>query len=229
MYFSLIHPAPGRERAAAHDWIAGAYQQHQWLWRFLPAPPGAPRRFVFRRQDVEGLPRFYVVSAVEPSAPTPDWTVLCKPYTPQLETGNQLRFDLRANPVVATRDADGHSRRHDVVMREKKRLLAERGLARWSDWTTADRPALPDLVRRTCAAWLQARTPNLGVVIDDDSLQVEGYEQHRGKKDELRFSTVDISGRLRVIDPKSLRTALFDGVGHGKAFGCGLLMVRPVG
>jgi len=229
VYFSVIHPAPGHERSAAHDWIAGAYQQHQWLWRFLPAPPGAARRFVFRRQDVDGLPRFYVVSAAEPRAPTPDWAVRSKPYAPRLEADDELWFDLRANPVVTTRGADGRGRRHDVVMQEKRRLLTERGLARWSDWTAADRPALPDLVRRTCTDWLQARAANLGVVIDDDSLRIEGYERHREKNDELRFSTVDISGRLRVVDAKLLCTALFDGVGHGKAFGCGPLMVRPIG
>ena len=57
--------------------------------------------------------------------------------------------------------------------------------------------------------------------------------QHRGKRGELRFSTVDFSGSLRVVDPAALRTALFSGVGHAKAhaqaFGCGLLLIRPIG
>jgi len=227
MYFSLIHPAPGHERAAAHDWIAGAYSQHQWLWRFLPAPPGAPRRFLFRRLDVDGLPRFYVVSAAEPASPTPNWLVQSKSYAPRLAAGDELQFDLRANPVVTTHDTDGRARRHDVVMQEKKRLLVERGLARWSDWTAPDRPALPDLVRRTCAAWLSARAAKLGFALDDESLFIDGYERHRGKSDELRFSTVDFSGRLRVTDPAALQRTLVEGVGHGKAFGCGLLLLRP--
>jgi CRISPR system Cascade subunit CasE len=229
MYFSLIHPTPGQERAAAHDWIASAYQQHQWLWRFVPAPPGAPRRFVFRRHDVDGVPRFYVVSAAEPCAPTPHWSVHTKPYAPRLEAGDVLSFELRANPVVTTRSADGRARRHDVVMQEKKRLLAERGLPRWAEWTTADRPALPDLVRRACSAWLLARSDRLGVEFDADALRAEAYMQHRGKNDELRFSTVDLSGRLRVVNSEALGSALRDGIGHGKAFGCGLMMLRPVG
>ncbi|MCU0922945.1 MAG: type I-E CRISPR-associated protein Cas6/Cse3/CasE [Burkholderiaceae bacterium] len=229
MHFSLIQPAPGHEREAAHDWIAGAYQQHQWLWRFLPGPPGTARRFVFRRHDVEGLPRFYVVSDTEPRSPVPNWAVRSKPYAPRLAVGDVLQFDLRANPVVTTRGADGRARRHDAVMQEKKRLLAKRGLARWADWGTPDRPALPDLVRRTCAAWLQARAARLGIAIDADALQVEGYARHRGKSDELRFSTVDFSGRLQVVDPDAFREALFRGVGHGKAFGCGLLLVRALG
>jgi CRISPR system Cascade subunit CasE len=131
--------------------------------------------------------------------------------------------------VVTTRGADGRTRRHDVVMKEKKRRLAEHGLARWADWSTPERPALPDLVRSTCTAWLQARAPKLGIDIDADALQADGYARHRGKGDELRFSTVDFSGRLRVADPDALRTALCCGVGEGKAFGCGLLLVRALG
>ena len=68
--------------------------------------------------------------------------------------------------------------------------------------------------------------------MDGDGLNVERYEQHRGKRGELRFSTVDFSGSLRVVDPAALRTALFSGVGHAKAhakaIGCGLLLIRPI-
>jgi len=227
MHFSLITPAPGHERDAAYDWTQGAYEEHQWLWRFLPAPPGTARSFLFRRRDVDGLPRFYVVSDCEPVAPSPHWTVQSKLYLPALEAGDHLAFDMRANPVLTTRNAAGKPVRHDVVMQEKTRLLAARGLARWADWTTPDRPALPDLVRQACGQWLQARCQRLGITLDEAALRVEGYEQHRGKGGALRISTVDFSGRLQVIDPGALQQALFTGVGHAKAFGCGLLMIRP--
>ena len=69
--------------------------------------------------------------------------------------------------------------------------------------------------------------------MNGDGLNVEGFAQHRGKRGELRFSTVDFSGSLRVVDPAALRTGLFSGVGHAKAhakaFGCGLLLIRPIG
>lgn len=227
MYFSLITPAPGHERDAAHDWARGAYEAHQWLWRFMPAPPGTPRRFLFRRRDVEGLPRFYVVSEREPSAPTANWQVHSKPYSPELQAGDRLAFDLRANPVVTTRNAAGKAMRHDVVMQAKTQLLQARGLSRWAEWSTPDRPALPDLVQRSCSEWLQKRCDALGAIVDLESLRVEGYEQHRGKSGHLRFSTVDFSGHLQVRDAAALRYALFNGVGHAKAFGCGLLLVRP--
>ena len=229
MHFSLITPTPGHERDAAHEWTGGAYLEHQWLWRFLPAPPGSARSFVFRRRDIEGLPRFYLVSEREPLAPSAHWQVQSKPYAPSLAVGDRLSFDLRANPVVSTRNAAGKTARHDVVMQEKTRLLKERNLARWVDWPITDRPALPDLVHRTCSQWLQARCERLGIALESESLRIEGYEQHRGKHGALRFSTVDFSGSLRVVDGDALRQALYGGVGHAKAFGCGLLLLRPIG
>ena len=153
-----------------------------------------------------------------------------KPYAPALVAGNVLAFELRANPVVTSRNAEGKAARHDVVMQEKTRLLHEHGFARWAEWTTPDRPALPDLVQRTGSAWLQARCQRLGISLDDSApLRVDGYEQHRGKGGTLRVSTLDFSGRLRVLDPVALQRALYDGIGHAKAFGCGLLLVRPIG
>lgn len=229
MHFSLITPTPGHEREAAHDWMRSAYEAHQWLWRFLPAPPGTARRFLFRRRDADGLPRFYVVSDREPVAPTAHWQVNSKPYAPALQAGARLAFELRANPVVSARNTAGKVARHDVVMQEKTRLLKERGLARWSDWTDPDRPALHDLVQRCGADWLHRRSAAMGVQVDADTLRVDGYAQHRGKGGSLRFSSVDFSGQLQVRDPATLMRALFDGVGHAKAFGCGLLLVRPIG
>ena len=69
--------------------------------------------------------------------------------------------------------------------------------------------------------------PSAAALLDLASLRVEGYAQHRGKGGELRISTVDFSGYLQVGDAEALRQALFAGVGHAKAFGCGLLLVRP--
>ena len=84
-------------------------------------------------------------------------------------------------------------------------------------------------MRRTCGQWLLARCQRLGITLDNESLGIESYEQHRGKNGELRFSTIDFSGNLQVVDAAALRLALYGGVGHAKAFGCGLLLLRPIG
>lgn len=228
MYFSLITAADGRERDAAHEWARGAYEEHQWLWRFMPAPEGTPRGFLFRRRDAEGSPRYYVVSKREPVPPTTAWRVQSQRYEPRLRVGDRLGFELRANPVVTKVDAVGKRARHDVVMQEKKKLLNERGIARWSDWTSDDRPDLTELIYRTCAEWLRSRADRLGVDFFGDGLIAEGYTQHRGRRGDLRFSTVDFGGSFTVVDPAALLNALHNGVGHAKAFGCGLLLIRPL-
>jgi CRISPR system Cascade subunit CasE len=227
MYFSLIKPMAGRERDAAHEWASGPYLEHQWLWRLFPAPEGTPRDFLYRRRDVEDMPRFYVVSKRPAQQKSTAWNIQTRNYAPKLETGARLRFDLRANPVV-THGRDGKSRRHDVVMHEKTRLLRERGLASWQDWQGEDKPLLYALVRETCETWLKSRAERLGFEVDEESLAVDGYQQHSENNGRLRFSTVDFSGELTVIDPVMFGVALRDGIGHAKAFGCGLLLVRRV-
>ncbi len=229
MYFSLITPAPGQERDAAHEWARDAYEEHRWLWRFLPAPPGSPRNFVFRRRDVEGLPRFYLVSDRLPHSTTPHWLVQARAYEPKLRAGDHLAFELRANPVLTAKNAKGTAARHDVVMHAKTRLLQQHQIRNWADWQSPDRPSLQQLVQTYCGAWLSTRCERLGIALDADALNVDGYAQHIGKRGELRFSTVDFSGHLRVVDPIALRDALFTGIGHAKAFGCGLLLLRPIG
>ena len=225
MYFSLITPWAGREMPAAHEWMQGAYGEHQWLWKFFPAPDGSPRDFLFRRSDLGDTPRFYVVSNRQPEVIGSAWNVQSREFSPRLEVGDQLQFELRANPVV-TVSTGGKSKRHDVVMQEKKRLLQERGLACWDDWRDEDKPHLYMIARETCGRWLIERGKRLGYKLDEQSLSVEAYQQHRAKRDSLRFSTVDFSGTLTVVDPEAFTGALFNGIGHAKAFGCGLLLVR---
>lgn len=229
MYFSLITPREGRERDAAHEWASGPYVEHQWLWRLFPAPEGTPREFLFRRRDLGEMPRFYVVSKRPPLAQSTAWSIQTRDYAPALEAGARLRFDLRANPVITLHAHDVKRGRHDVVMQEKKRLLKERGLARWQDWQSDDKPALYALVREACGAWLRSRALRHGFEVDENSLAVDGYQQRSEKDGRLRFSTVDFSGELSVIDPLAFAIALRDGIGHAKAFGCGLMLVRRIG
>lgn len=236
MYFSLITPYPGRELAAAHARLNGPYAEHQWLWRFFPAAAGSARDFLFHRRDLDGVPRFYVVSARPPQPDDPAWQVRTQAYAPRLAAGTRLGFDLRANPVV-TRGADGKHSRHDVVMDAKKRLLAERGLSRWNDWPLDHvgaegqpdpRPPLYALVQTHCSVWLQTRAEAGGFAVDPASLVVDAYRQQDGKCGQVRFSTVDFRGELTVTDPERFAATLRTGVGPAKAFGCGLLLVRPL-
>lgn len=116
--------------------------------------------------------------------------------------------------------------RHDVAMQEKTRLLQERGLDKWFDWSRPDRPAVPDFLQRTGTAacrWASHCTTRLRCVSKATSSNAE-----RAARCACPRWTVDSSGRLRVVDPVAMQQALFGGIGHATAFGCGLLLVRPV-
>ena len=252
MYFSLIQPRPQHEREAAFERNGGgAYEDHQWLWqRFFPAPAGTPRDFLFRRLDAGVTARFYVLSARAPQTDVPGWQVKPTAYAPKLAAGERLQFELRANPVVSRPgkpqlNPDGSPKlrmsgkhagsakhsvvRHDVVMDAKKRLLDERGLAHWRDWNGADKPSSYELARQSCGRWLIDSGAARGFAVDEERLSVEAYTQHRGKDEKLQFSSVDFAGELTVLDADRFGTALMQGIGHAKAFGCGLLLVRRMG
>lgn len=233
MYFSVIEPVEGAEREAAYARLSGPYAEHQWLWRFFPAPVGTSRDFLFRRMDIGSGSRFYVLSGREPTRLDDSWAIRTREYAPVLNAGQRLSFEIRVNPVVTVK-RDGKARRDDVVMHRKKQLLRERGLSQWKEWQGEDRPAEYDLVTEACRDWLcgeagqPSRACRAGFLLVDGSLRADAYQQHCADRKGVRFSTVDLSGELEVVDPEALGAVLRRGMGHGKAFGCGLLLVRPV-
>ncbi|AMS32035.1 hypothetical protein AEM42_05785 [Betaproteobacteria bacterium UKL13-2] len=239
MYFSVIAPKSNQLRSAAYDLAQTPYAVHQWLWNFFPSAANQDRDFIFHRHERGQDVRFYVVSHRLPVALNDAWIVQSRHYEPQLEAGQMFSFELRANPVVTKKSEAGKSRRHDVVMNAKKQLLAEQGLstqAKWADWKDKNmRPLLYEIVQERCTKWLSDVAVRNGFRIEMTQgetschqLQVNGYGQSNvGKRGQNVFlSVVDFSGALVVTDPVAFKTALFNGIGHAKAFGCGLLLVR---
>lgn len=216
MHFSVITPTPGLEHEAVRELFHGAYAEHQWLWRFFLSEAGTVRDHIFRRADQGQAMRFYVVSKRPPVPFSDAWSVRTRPYAPRLQDGDELEFELRANPVVTRQHGDGKNRRHDVVMDAKKRAKMEDSKA----------PSGYSLVRSACTAWLCQQGQRHGFQVDEDSLSVDGYTQHVGKEDQLRFSSVDFRGVLQVTDQQAFAEMLTSGLGHAKAFGCGLMLVR---
>lgn len=231
-HFTRLSPVPGQEHVAARARLVDAYAEHQCLWRLFAAPEGTPRDFLYRRDDRGGDLRFYLVSARLPTSVPAGWQAQSMPYAPILHAGDRLRFDLRANPTIS-RKAEGEvrSRRHDVVMDAKRQLLQARGLSRWQDWSESEgRPALQILAHERCGAWLIQRGRQAGFAIDEDSLRVDALTQHAHEKGgrRLHYTSVDFSGELLVTDPAVFSSMLSSGLGHAKAFGCGLMLVRPM-
>lgn len=225
MHFSLISPRPGHEHQAAHQMLQGPYREHQWLWQLFPAEPGTLRDFLFKRTEVGGLPRYHVVSARPPVQEGQAWSVQTKPYQPLLQVGDVLEFELCANPVV-TRKVNGKHARHDVVMDAKRQLLLAQGATAWATLDPRERPEPYELIAKACADWLVEQGKRCGFELVADQLSVDGYQQHTVKNGKLKFSTVEFLGTLVVTDAPKFVAMLHKGLGHAKAFGCGLMLVR---
>lgn len=215
-YFSHVRlQASVRE----NDWLRDLarhgepYRDHALIWRLFPGD-GAARDFIFRRLEDERS--YYVVSARAPQPDSGLFQIQSKPYSPQLEVGEWVRFDLRANPTVSVRREGGRSQRHDVLMNAKRGLSGDA------------REQLAQELEKAGKNWLQERAERWGLEVKDDSVLQDGYRQQRLKRKSgnIEYSSLDYQGLAQVVDPQLLRQALVDGVGHSKGFGCGLLMVR---
>jgi CRISPR system Cascade subunit CasE len=216
-YFSkahLVRQPQDRELLQSLRCHGDAYRDHALVWQLFPGD-GMERDFLFRRRkDEAGPPSFYVVSQRAPQQVPGMLAVQSKPYQPQLAAGDWLRFDLRANPVIARKSADGSSRRHDVLMDAKRQA--------------AQSDKCNDAMNVAALQWLITRTPEWGLSLREESVLTTGYTQHRlqhGGRN-IAFSSLDYHGLAKVTDPERLAKALTLGVGRARSFGCGLLLVR---
>jgi len=200
------------------------YREHQSLWQLFEKDTDAERDFLFRREQAEGWPRYFMISDRLPVRANDIWKIESKNYEPKISAGRQLAFSLRVNPVVTRVNGTGKKQRHDVVMDLKKQLD-------YQSMPKADRPVMASLIQQAGIAWLESRAEKHGFSFDPGAVQVDGYLRHRVSKKRggkvINFSTLDYSGLLTVADPATFKAALFRGIGPAKAFGCGLLMVRP--
>lgn len=223
MFLSKVQMHPGQvdpERLAAFLGKDG-YGLHQLIWALFPKQPSAKRDFIYRQDDQQGWPCFYVVSARCPENMPGLFSVHTKEYNPQLRKGDRLGFSLRVNPVVTKKTENGRRMRHDVVM-DAKRCLKASG---------AD-ISMPEVIRDAGLAWLTSRSERCGLSFDSFLVRVEGYVQHQmikfnGSKP-IRFSSLDFDGILTVKDANTFTRMLFTGIGPAKAFGCGLMLVRRI-
>lgn len=220
MYFSRISVNPIYPAKVMKVLKANDYALHQMLWKLFPDDPEASRDFLFRHDEDQRWPVFYLVSQREPDSGDDLLHVASKPYQPQLRLGEALSFSLRANPVH-TRKTDTANpkkrKRDDVVMHLKRQ------------YQQADADAVPtqaELAQEAGEQWLARQGERHGFQVL--SVRADNYRQARlgARNRNIQFSTLDFTGLLRVTGPEAFANALRKGIGPAKAFGCGLLLVR---
>ncbi len=217
----------GLDRMSLVSLLSGdVYANHQLLWRLFG--DADQRSFLFRQeteldqlspdQAPRGLPLFYVLSEQIPAAVPGLLELETKPFSPLLVAGDRLTFRLRANPTISRKTEAGRSVRHDVLMDAKT----------WCKHHGIDVPKeVQGHMDEAAIKWLDNQSAKSGFALESFP-QLTGYRQHVIKRRgaEIRFSSIDYEGILKVTTPELFKEVLCRGVGRSKAFGCGLLMVR---
>lgn len=227
MYISQVQlRADARDRRQYWKLIQESYQFHSLVWDLFGDDPEQKRDFLYRVDSSKKLPTFLVVSSREPVNRYDVWDIQTKPYNPRLSPGQRLSFTLRANPVRKKRDEQKKQHRHDVVMEVKSRLESE-GTPRHQ------RPGEPEIIQNAGFVWLASRGDACGFHLTEHEVICDGYMQNRFRKPkgnhDVRFSTIEFTGLLTVTNPAAFVSTLYSGIGPEKGFGCGLMIVKPVG
>ncbi len=157
----------------------------------------------------------------------------CKPMPARFPAGLALGFEVRACPVVRVARGSSHTRQPG---REVDAALA-------ADWAAADgrlpeRPGREEVYR----AWLSDQMARSGGA-RTDAVEITGQRRadlfRRGARPKtdapgkrpstwLQRPDVVFRGRLEVTDPAAFGTWLARGVGRHRAFGFGMLLLRPL-
>lgn len=214
---------------------------HRLVWSLFADTPDRTRDFLWREDGGGTWQRttFLVLSRRPPVDTHALFDVETKPFAPALRAGRTLRFRLRAAPSLSVPAEPGRrGMRVDPVWHELRKLPpAERAGARAA------------VAQRVLSGWLARQGERGGFRLveaplapdgSDPALTVDGDLQRRLPRDgerarratrarpgDIRFSTFDLEGLLTVEDPALFLAALAHGFGRAKAFGCGLMLIRP--
>lgn len=137
-----------------------------------------------------------------------------KDYAPlleRLENGQRWEFRLKANPVRKVREDKGRRPRPGVEGTIQAHVTVDQQI----DW----------LLSRAADHGFAVPCGDAGepmVVVSQ-----RNRETFRRGNDEVTLSTALFDGVLEVIDADLVRTALCQGIGRAKGFGCGLLTLAP--
>ena len=216
----VLQPSKSSDRLAV---------DHRLIWTVIPPDvrtkveqsraAGTPKSaFLWRADRQRG--RYYLLGP-KPLADSCFFTIETKPFEPTLSPGDRLAFDLRLNATVDRKvgvDGRGKSirQRCDVAM---DLLKVEAKLDRAE--------SRMQLAEKAAQDWLVARAEGCGFHLD--KLRLEGYRPERFARQGGKFGTLgvfDLKGALTITEPNLFLARLRQGLGRGKAFGCGLMLIR---
>lgn len=142
-------------------------------------------------------------------------------FLDRLEAGQRWGFRLCVNPTFREKGQLGRDGR--------KKILAHVTQEQQTKWVLdrAERCGFKILESADLGGELPVLEDSQGQRVDGKNLLINGVERNlvefRHGNDLVRLSIATFKGVLEVSDPQTLRHAVVNGIGRGKAYGCGLL------
>ena len=217
MYLSQIRLATGSggrgSLAALLSAQAGSYDAHRLVWSLFGDASARERDFLFRvDRRPEGV-TIHTLSHRLPADETGLFEVETKAVDLKFTVGQKLDFLLLANPI---RTRNGQ--RHDVVLDRIKALRVE-----------GASPDTMEVAQTEGAAWITRQGASAGFDVMSSTVRNYGQRQFakpRGPR--VKLAVMELSGQIQINDPHVFRDAVLRGFGKGKAYGCGLMLLRSV-
>lgn len=165
-----------------------------------------------------------------PSADEPQ--ALVRPYQPllnQVVRGQEFAFRFRGNPVAATKNpikpSPAQQARLSTEGRRRGVRVPHRTARHQLDWFTS-RMARSEGFELVCT---EDGQPDV-LLVERNRLVFgkSGRNSGDGASHRVVLQTATFEGRIRIGDPEAARRGLLDGIGPGKAYGCGLLTLAPL-
>lgn len=211
MYLSRLILNP-RSRQVQRD-LADPYQLHRTVMSGFPEDLPPEERVLHRLDDDQRSQRLVLLVQ---SQGRPDWSGLAddyllppdpydpvgqnpalKAFLPQLRRGQTLQFRLVANPTKRLGKSYGDDAGKRVGLYDNEEQLA----------------------------WLERKGKQGGFRLL--SVLPSQEQVAEGRKQPIKLFTVRFDGLLQVVEPEKFVDTLAQGIGSGKAFGCGLLSIAP--
>ena len=222
LHLSLLH--------LPRDQPIDPYQAHQLAWKAFSDRVEGDRPFLF---SLEKRPTHHSLLVQSRTAPSWDFLggrgeVQTKTFDPSLiEPGTRLQFFLRANPTVDRKGFKDEKKRRIAVGINPELAFQRMG-------RPEDAPTTPDAVaawrRNELLGWLERKGGDGGFRVDEAEpgpiIERRLVRSLNQRTRPMTFHEVEFTGTLEVTDAKEFVRTLEQGVGRGKAFGYGLLMIR---
>lgn len=208
----LINPA----RRQGRKYLTNPHALHAAVAACFP-PDLGPQGRILWRLDQRG--HEHVLYMVGPEKPTanhivdeagwevrPAQTADYDRFVGRLMRGQRWNFELLANPT--------HSQK--VPGKERGKVVAHIGATAQLNWLLAKTESIG-------VSFGDFETPSMKIVERSGLDFFKPSIKNPQKRDRVHLVTARFKGELEVVDPERLRSALLNGIGRGKGYGCGLL------